>query len=910
MACALCGATDDSEGGLCRACAKLSSSFTETLGPPEPAAAQVAGDSTGPLLAGPLPLPVRLRSLNFAPGEAFGERYTIVVEVGAGGMGQVYKALDRQLGRAVALKLIKRDLAARPDSLLRFQRELSLAQQVTHGNVCRVHDLGEVQGIRYISMEYVEGQTLEDLIRSVIHLSPKQMVALGRQICAGLEAIHERGIVHRDLKPGNIMVDRLGHPLVMDFGMAYRPGGEKLTAAGSVLGTLAYLSPEHARGFATDPRSDLFALGIIFFEMLTGRRPPGDEASLPLALRDASETCPPPSRLVPEIPPALDAVVLRCLEREPGKRYASARELERALDEVASTLPSSLSVTGLLAAPTPRPATTAPPSQPLPSRAGIAWLTAAVAVVLAFVLAWPRLFPPRPRTTAIALLPLEYSGPEANGYLREFLPVVVGDALRRVPELQVAPFASTRGFGPGDEARAVARALGVEHVVRGTVRVEKGQVESRLVVYGRDGGERPLAPRTSPVGSAAETADRLAADLALAVGQTAPPTRQRNAKALELYFEGKRLLEGWDVERNYEKAEEAFKKALEADPSFAEARAALALGLSNHFQETREPGVIEQASQEARRAVDLAPGLPEAQLALGVVQVLRGQSAEATASLQRALELAPGDDAACRLIARAYARRERFEEAEKYFERAIALRPQFWENHNAMGWFFLRRGQNARARAYFKQVIELRPLSDTGHINLALSLLWDGEFEKAEPFLLEALKLGQSYQAHTNLGIVYYNTGRFEEAVREFQAAVEAGGTQVESLGGLGDALRQVGRRDQAKVAYERATSLARDQLRIDPENGELRATLAMALAGDGRCHEARQEAARGARSTSVPPAAFSYAAVAYAICGDHAAAVREAARALDGGAVVDVRSNPDLRRVREDPAIRGRLTK
>ncbi|HVQ30460.1 MAG TPA: serine/threonine-protein kinase, partial [Vicinamibacteria bacterium] len=531
MACALCGAEDGGEEGICPSCSRLSASFTETLGPQE--SANPTDDATSPLLVGPLPLPVsRLGGLTFAPGEAFGERYTIVEEVGAGGMGQVYKAIDRQLGRAVALKLIKRDLAARPESLLRFQRELSLAQQVTHGNVCRVHDLGEVQGIRYISMEYVEGQTLEDLIRSVSHLSPKQMVALARQICAGLEAIHERGIVHRDLKPGNIMVDRLGHPLVMDFGMAYRPGAQKLTAAGSVLGTLAYLSPEHARGFATDPRSDIFALGIIFFEMLTGRRPPGDEGSLPLALRDASEICPPPSRLVPEIPPALDAVVLRCLERDPKQRYASARELEHALDELAVTLFSSLSVAGLPAAATPRPATTAPPPQPWMSRVGIAWLTAAAAVVVALLLAWPRFFPPKPRLSSLALLPLEYTGPEANAYLREFLPVVVGDALRRVPDLQVAPFASTRSFGPGDEPAMVARALGVEHVVRGSVRVEKGQVESRLVVWGRDGSERTLAPRVSPIGSAAESADRLAADLAQEVGKVAPPARQRSAQAL------------------------------------------------------------------------------------------------------------------------------------------------------------------------------------------------------------------------------------------------------------------------------------------------------------------------------------------------------------------------------------------
>ncbi|HEY6547402.1 MAG TPA: serine/threonine-protein kinase, partial [Vicinamibacteria bacterium] len=200
---------------MCPRCARLPSSFTETLGPgsgeqapagrpdpdrPPPATSgSFRRDRTSPLLDVPLPLHT---GLTFGPGESFAGRYTIVEEVGAGGMGQVYKALDRQLGRAVALKLIKPDHVARPEARERFQRELLLAQQVTHPNVCRVHDLGEVGEIRYISMEFVDGQTLEDLIHSVGHLSAKQTVALGKQICAGLGAVHDRGIVHRDLKPG------------------------------------------------------------------------------------------------------------------------------------------------------------------------------------------------------------------------------------------------------------------------------------------------------------------------------------------------------------------------------------------------------------------------------------------------------------------------------------------------------------------------------------------------------------------------------------------------------------------------------------------------------------------------------------------------------------------------------------
>ena len=653
-----------------------------------------ANDPTNPLVHEPLPLP-RPPGLTFGPGDAFGDRYTIVEEVGAGGMGQVYKAIDRQLGRAVALKLIKPDHAARPEARERFQRELLLAQQVTHPNVCRVHDLGEVKGIRYISMEYIEGQTLEDLIHSVGHLSPKQTVALGKQVCAGLEAIHERGIVHRDLKPGNIMIDRAGHALLMDFGMAYRPGGEKLTAAGAVLGTLAYLSPEHARGSPTDARSDLYALGLILFEMLTGRRPPGDENLLPLAVRDASEPCPPPSAPRPRGPraprrggPALP----RPRAGEPLRQCPRARAGPRGSGAPAHDLLDLASPHRPAPLPRKRPADRrAAPAAPLglarrgrpPRGRGHCDLACACS--------------PRSREIAsVALMVLDYEGPEANKFLQEFLPAVMGETLRTVPDLQVAPFASSRTFPRSDPLEAVANALGVEHVVTGKVRVDRGQLEGWLEIHRRGGPDKVrVGPRSAPAGSASEAAYRLAADLARALGKTPPPMRSWKPPALDSYLEGKRLLEGWDVERNYTKAEEAFRASLLAEPEFSEARANLALALLARFQETREPAAIEQASQEARRAVDQNPALPEAHLALGMVQVLRGQSTEAALSLQKAHELAPADDAACRTIGRAYARLKRYREAESFYERALQLRPNFWENHNAMGWFYLRRGMNA-----------------------------------------------------------------------------------------------------------------------------------------------------------------------------------------------------------------------
>jgi tetratricopeptide (TPR) repeat protein len=900
MACALCGEKDEGVGGLCPSCAQLSAPFTETFDVVDPKSdpPRDRNDPTSPVLKTPLPLPVRPASLVLGPGESFGERYKIVEEVGSGGMGQVYKAIDGQLLRAVALKLIKPDHAARTESLQRFQRELLLAQQVSHKNVCRVHDLGEVQGIRYISMEYIEGQTLEDLIRSVNHLSARQTVALGMQICAGLSAIHDRGIVHRDLKPGNIMVDRSGQALVTDFGMAYRPGEQKLTSAGAVLGTLAYLSPEHARGFPTDARSDIYALGIILFEMLTGRRPPADEVSLPLALREADTVCPPPSRIEPEVPPVLDPIVLRCLERDASRRYQTVAEVEKALEDAGTALSSSVFM--------PVPTAGAKPTPPRRAQR-LAWSIAAGLGLLGAGY-WAMANRPQPIVT-LALLPLSYEGPDAHASFREFLPVVIGDALRSVPGLQVAPFASSRAFGPEEDPKSVAQALRVDNVVRGRVKVTQGRLETRLVVFESDGKERAPVSRTGDVAATADTASRLAAEIARAVGREPPAAKVRSARTLELYFEGKRLRDGWDVERNYEKAEKEFEQALAIDGSFAEARAGLALSLTSHYYDTFEPSVIERAGQEARRAVELDPSLPEAQLALGLVQLIRGQSVEAAVTLEKAQNLAPADDAVFRQIARAYERQSRFDEAERYFDRAIRLRPGFWENYSWMGGFHRRRGDLSRAKEYFGKVIELRPQSDVGYLSLARAYILGGEFDKAVPHLVKALELNPSHQAHTNLGVVYYALGDFEKAAQEFQAAIDAGQIQVESWGNLGDALRQLGRQRDANAAYAHALTLGRERLKVDPRDGEFRTVVAMFLAGASQCAEARAETARALGADSnLTPTAHSYAAIAYAVCGDRAAAIREAKKALEGGVMTDLRSNPDLKEVREDPSIRALL--
>jgi len=647
--------------------------------------------------------PVAEVDIHFAPGASFGERYTIVERIGVGGMGQVYKALDKELDRPVALKLV-RSGTRRARGLERFRRELTLARQVSHPNVCRVHDLGDVEGLHYISMEYIEGQSLRDWTQAVGRLSTHQTVSLGRQLCAGLGAIHRQSIVHRDLKPSNVMLDRTGRAVVMDFGLAYHPQSDQITAEGEVLGTLAYLSPEQARGEQVDQRCDIYALGLVLFELLTGGRPPADGKSLPLALRDSTERCPPPSQVVPEVPDSLDRVVMRCLERGRASRFQKVDEVERALEIVADDLPS-------------KPGALLRPQRPRPMLWG-GLVATLVALGLALAIFMPRSPTPPAGPTKLAVLPLEYQGPEENAYLGNLIPLAIIRNLQSSGNLEVTPFESSRLFRPDEQKGSVARQLGVDWVVQGEIHVrDDGYGGALSLLPAAEGVEAGWSREfKGGLGKVLDVADIASLNIVDALGEEVGVIRADgvNPQALAHYVEGKSLLEGWDVERNHTRAAEAFSKALEVDENFAEAHAELAVALWTRYEETHESQLVEKAMNEAREAVTLAPSLPEAHLALGVVQLGRGRSAEAAASFQRARALAPADDSACLRIAAAYAALERNAEAERMYQRAIDLRPNFWQNYNAKGNFYLVGGQWEQAKKVYQRVIELRPENDLG----------------------------------------------------------------------------------------------------------------------------------------------------------------------------------------------------
>src|SRR5579862_9604679 len=259
--------------------------------------------------------------------QVLGSRYEILKKLGEGGMGAVYKAKDIVVDRLVALKVIRPDLAANREILQRFKQELILARQITHKNVVRIYDMSEAEGVKFITMEYVDGEDLRSTLRKSGKRTAPEAVSIMQQICRALDACHAEGVIHRDLKPGNVMRDKAGKVLIMDFGLAHSAQTGGLTQTGMLLGTLEYMSPEQAQGRELGPPSDIYAAGLIFYELLTGKSPFEAESAVESLVKRSHERATPVSVIEKTVPRDLSNVVSRCIEPNPANRYQSVAEL-------------------------------------------------------------------------------------------------------------------------------------------------------------------------------------------------------------------------------------------------------------------------------------------------------------------------------------------------------------------------------------------------------------------------------------------------------------------------------------------------------------------------------------------------------------------------------------------------------
>ena len=805
-----------------------------------------------------------------APGTLVGARYRISGQLGVGGMGVVYKARDEELGTDIAIKVLRPDLGTNPEWISRFRRELVLAREVTHKNVVRIHDIGESEGLRFLTMSLVEGRSLLDVLGESGPLPVDRALNIFRQVAEALQQAHDAGIVHRDMKPGNILLGPNDVAYITDFGVARSLEHDALTRSGSIVGTLDYLSPEQVAGGPLDARSDIYALGIVLFEMITNQLPfnAGSQAEA-LAQRitgrprDIDETG-------VQVPGYVGNIIRRCLERNRGRRYSSVRELVADLDAKRASGRIRL----------PRTAVAL----------GLVLLAVAIAAVYRPWIGGQRagsLGAARAPTTeaapvSVAVLPLaDETGDPALAWTASGVAEMLAGHLAETPQLRVLDSGRVArtlqdlalASATKDEAslKRVAELLEVNRLVTGTVRRAGTTLRVDLSLVSPSGAEavasRTISAETTDAAGlfrlVGELGERLRGELGAPRPSSRPLPEPQTAslEAAKAYREGReRLTVGDSVG-----AAPSFERALRADPGFA----AALLGLSEAYQalgyhekalaasekaagtvgsaETRLAwrvrarlallrGDLSEAEKAYAELVTRYPNDTEALLDLAAAQASQGAIAKAVLTLKRVTELDRSDPRGWFLLGKNMILAGDARKAvTDPLVRALALMTQLENGQgqgdvlNAMGVAHQRLGEYPQALARYAEAAAVRKkvgdkrgaavsLKNRASVHLAM-----GRFAEAEPDLLGArevyVKIGDRKglaDVWNDFGSLYEGRGEYREAQKAYQEALrlrrELGDDQklAQSYDNVGYIFFLEGERDNAFVYWQQALDLRR----------------------------------------------------------------------------------------------------
>jgi tetratricopeptide (TPR) repeat protein/predicted Ser/Thr protein kinase len=858
-----------------------------------------------------------------------GNRYRIIRVLGEGGMGTVYQARDLELERLIALKVIRPELASNPGILQRFKQELILARHVTHKNVVRIYDLGEADGIKFITMEYVEGDDLRSLLREHGKFSPSESSETVQQICRALDAAHAEGIIHRDLKPQNVMRDRQGRIVVMDFGLARSLESPGMTQTGALVGTLEYMSPEQALGKEIDQRSDIFATGLIFYELLTGKAPYEAPSGIATLMKRTQEAAPAASDTDANVPVALSVIVSRCLERDPSHRFQSAQELIEAIDGWQARPTASA------AAARPATAASGPRSVQIsinmPGRQAWMWV-AGLALLVVVLLAVPavrnRLFRPAARQNPaavaaipalsqgkyLAVFPLGVTGDEKSlRYVADGLVDALSAKMFQLHEVHVASSTAVEKVADKNQGTTdAARALGVNLILQGRVQGTPEKFRITLDLENISDGRRMWTQEFSGVPQDLLTIeDQIynalvqALDLRPSDEETARsgvhPTE--NIAAYDLYLKGRSALRNTKNTTDTQSAIRYLEQALGQDSNFALAYAGLADANLAMYKDTKDPLYAQKALATAQQADRLNDSLPEVHLALGSVYNATGRTAQAVEELKRALALSPNSDEAYARLGDAYLTTGRKPEAVSAYESAIRANPYYWYNHNKLARAYLVTGENERALSEYQRVIELAADNPTGYENTATVYIRQGKYAEAIPALEKAVAARADGPNYSNLGTAYFFVKRYKDAVTAFEKAVQLTPNDEQIVGNLADAYRWAGNSQLAVATYDKAIRLAYQQLQINPKSANVTGDLAVYYAKKGDSAHAIQYI-RQARS--IDPSDLQliyYEAQVYTLAqknGDAMSALRQAFQ--KGYSPEEAQNDPELQNINQLP--------
>ncbi len=701
--------------------------------------------------------------------------YRILERAGQGGMGVVYRAHDEHLQREVALKLLPESVVDDQSARRRFRQEALTLARLNHSNIETLYSFESDGNKDFLVMEYIRGVTLASKLAAG-RLGEPELIEYATQLASALEAAHKEGIIHRDLKPSNILITPGGQLKMLDFGLArlLTADWQSTTASdrAGISGTLPYIAPENlSEPHTVDARSDLYSCGVIMYEMATALRPYSGDSVASL-LHAILEKEPVPLRSVnPAISPDLDAIIRKSMDKNPGLRYQSARELKVDLQRLVSARKIDHA---LLPAP----------------RSGrkywsIAMLLLALVVATGILLrrSYRSLHPPANSPRVVAVLPFEaVGGARDNQVLCRGLTDLLTTRLTQISKqygVEVVPASEVRIQGVNSITSARQK-LGVTLVVEGSWDFVGNQVMYSLVdAQSRHNMRAEFVKANMDDLRSVEhnVADNL---LNMVAGELRP--REQNSRladssshpgAYQYYMRGVGYLQDYQDVGSLNSAIALFHSALERDPSFAPALAGTGEAYWRLFQETKDESFIPKAVEACHRAAQLNNDLASVHITLGLIAQGQSKYDEAVNDFQRAIALDDTSDAAYRGLAVSYEGLGKTADAESVYRRAIDMRKDYWGGYSALGAFYYKNGRYEDAAAQFRRVIDLAPENVRGYTNLGGIYILEGKSQQAEEVLRKSLSIEPNYRGYTNLGTLFFSQARYSDSAAMFDKATQ-----------------------------------------------------------------------------------------------------------------------------------------
>jgi serine/threonine protein kinase/tetratricopeptide (TPR) repeat protein len=826
--------------------------------------------------------------------------YRLLEPLGSGGMGVVYRAEDTVLGRTVALKFLPSQIIHDPKQVQRFREEARTASALNHPNICTIYEVAEERGEMFIAMEFVEGRPLSESIRDG-RMSTSGVVRYARQIAGALEHAHARGVIHRDLKPLNIVITPDGDAKILDFGLAKRTDPNEVTRKSlqaatvttvGLAGTMPYLSPEQLEGGDASARSDIWALGIVMYEMAAGVKPFTGDNLYRLCTGIINGETPP---LPESVPPGLAAVIRRCLEKEPSRRYQRAGEVRAALEALE---PSS--AVGIVSA------------VEKPKFAFIPWATAAA--LLALIIAVGVWLVKR-SSTSVANGSTELSGepagkvagervqlavisPDSNpqasdGAFDSGLVDTLTSSLTELSErhhLAVIPPSEMRAHHV-QTLEAARQEFGVNYGLMLNIQRASGQVRVNYSLVDARSHEQ-LRGGTITAGASdpfalqdqvsARVTELLKLELEPQEKKTMAAHGTNEPAAYDFYLRGVGYLQNYDKEENIENAISVFRHALEKDNRFAGAYAGLGEAYWQKFEHTHEKYLVSDATKACQIALQKDPSMTQGHTCLGSVYQGTGKYELAAKEYQQASQSEPALDAAQSGLARAYESLNRLQEAEQSYKAVIALRPDYWAGYNRLGTFYLRHGRLEEAAQMYTQATSLAPDSFVGFANLGITRIQQGRYSEAIEPLNQSLKIRKTGDGMSNLATAYFQSKRYADAAHSLEEATTLDARNYEIWGNLADAYYWApGMRQRASGAYRKALELGEEQRKINPRDAHMLSYLAEYQAMLGEKQKARLRIGEAEKLAPRDPEVLYYAAMVYVQAGDQNKSLDKLERAV-----------------------------